>query len=255
MTFPDRSLPDATNDAVLEVAPSVQAAEVRPWRARPTVAPAVQGAAVVVALVALCLIGAGLVTRGTGEIRIPGVGTTALLRAVLVTTLALHAGGLAVTRTARTVPGAPASRPRSWAVAASLLGAAAAVAQIVKLAGPGSPRTGPADPGALLEIYGTLPGQLALLQANAFLAAAYLASRSRPAWAVAPLALVVLAKAVRTHPEVDSPAVGIALTAVHLTAATLWCGGLLHALRTMFEWRGATDAARALLGRYARLAA
>ncbi|MEN8651360.1 CopD family protein [Streptomyces sp. 21So2-11] len=255
MTFPDRSLTDATNDAVLDAAPPVRAAEVRPWRARQAVAPAVRVAAVVAVLVPLCLIGAGLVTRGTGEIRIPGVGTTAVLRAVLFAALTLHAGELAVTRMARTVRGAPASRPRSWAVGVSLLGAVAAVAQIVQLAGLGSLAAGLADPDGLLETYGTLPGQLALLQANAFLAAAYCASRSRPAWAVTPLALVVIAEAVRAHPEVDSPAVGVALTVVHLTAAALWCGGLLHALRTMYGWRDAPDAARVLLGRYARMAA
>ncbi|HET6858203.1 MAG TPA: copper resistance protein CopD, partial [Streptomyces sp.] len=179
----------------------------RPRRTRPGVAPPVRAAALMAALVPLCLvlclilllIGAGLVTRGTGEIRIPGVETTAVLRAVLVAALALHAGELAVTRMARTVPGAPAARPRNWSVAASLLGAAAAFAQLVQLAGLGSLPAGLADPGAVLEAYGTPSGRLALLQANGFLAAAYCARRRRPAWAAAPLALVVLAEAVRAH--------------------------------------------------------
>jgi putative copper export protein len=41
---------------------------------------------------------------------------------------------------------------------------------------------------------------------------------------------------------------------VHLACATLWAGGLLHALRTLRRW-GAREAGAALLGLYARVAA
>lgn len=247
MTFPDPSLTDAVNDAV--------PAEVRPRRTRPSAARIAAPVLAVAALISLCALGASLVTRGTGEIRIPGVGTTALLRTVLVAALALHAGELAVIRPAHSVPGVPGSLPRSWAVAASLTGAAAAFALIVQLAGLGSLRAGLSDLGSLGETYGTLPGRLALLQANGFLAAAFCAAKRRPGWAAVPLAVVILAEAVRAHPEADSPAVGTALTVVHLTAAVLWCGGLVYVLRAMSGWRDAPGADRALLGRYVRLAA
>ncbi|MFD0024850.1 CopD family protein [Streptomyces sp. NPDC058382] len=204
-------------------------------------------AALCLTAVAAALLGPGLVAHGTGELRIPGAGTATLLRAVLFGALAVHLGTLAVTALARTLPGRPRTAPRNWTVAASVAGAVAAAGQILRLA-----RI--SDLG-LVETYGTREGGLLLLTANGFALAACCAASRRPALATAPLALVVGAEALRAHPEAYSPAVGAVLTVVHLTAASLWCGGLLQVLRTMRLWRRTgPGAARALLGRYARLA-
>ncbi|WP_018550130.1 CopD family protein [Streptomyces sp. ATexAB-D23] len=197
--------------------------------------------------VAAALLGASAATHGTGELRIPGAGTATLLRAVLFGALAVHLGTLAVTALARSVPGRPDTAPRGWSAAASVAGALAAAGQIVRLA-----RV--SDLG-LVETYATREGGLLLLTANGFALAACCAVSRRPGLAALPLAAVVGAEALRAHPEAYSPLVGAALTVVHLTAASLWTGGLVHVLRTLRLWRAAPDAARALLARYARLAA
>lgn len=196
---------------------------------------------------ATALLGAGVATHGTGELRIPGAGAATLLRSVLFGALAVHAGALAGAVLARSVPGRPDATPRGWAVAASVAGALAAAGQIVRLA-----RV--SDLG-LVETYGTREGGLLLLVANGFVLAAVCAASRRPGTAALPLALVIGAEALRAHPEAYSPLVGAALTVVHLTAASLWAGALPHVLRTARLWRSAPAAARALLGRYARLAA
>ncbi|MFD3512839.1 CopD family protein [Streptomyces sp. NPDC058657] len=218
-------------------------------------------AAAVAVLVVVALVGMGIVSRDTGELHIPGAGTTTLLRSVFLAVLFLHLGEIFGHRLARTVPGAPAVRPAEWGIALSLAGAAASFGQIVQLADLGGM--------TLTETYATDPGGMLLLQANAFLSAAACAWLKRPSWAVLPLAVVILSEAVRAHPELDTPEIGIALTTVHLTASALWTGGLVYALRAMHVWRGRQGdggdgpagppgegaAGRTLLARYARMAA
>jgi putative copper export protein len=104
-------------------------------------------------------------------------------------------------------------------------------------------------------LYDSRDGKLALLEVNAFLAAALCAASGRPGTQVWPLAAVIVAEALRAHPTTEySPLVGSGLTLVHLVCASLWVGGLLHVLRTLRLWRRA-EAGAALLGRYARVAA
>ncbi|WP_435239059.1 CopD family protein [Streptomyces sp. YPW6] len=208
-------------------------------------APLLLGCAGVLALV-IALFGPGLMAGGTGELRIPGAGLTTVLRTVLFAALALHLGELLAPQLIRPVRGRPRTAVRSWAVFASLAGAAAAAGQIVRLAAV-------SDLG-ITETYGTREGGLLLLIANGLVVAALCAASRRPALALAPLAVVIGAEALRAHPEAYSPEFGAALTVVHLTAASLWTGGLLYVLRTLWLWRGSPAAARALLGRYARLA-
>ncbi|GHH49703.1 CopD family protein [Streptomyces candidus] len=207
-------------------------------------------AAAAAVLVVVALLGMGIVSRDTGELHIPGAGTTTLLRSVFLAALFLHLGEIVGHRLARTVPGTPRVRPPGWGVALSLAGAAAAFGQIVQMAD--------LNRLSFTETYATDPGGMLLLQANAFLAAAACAWLKRPAWAVLPLAAVILAEAVRAHPELDTPEVGIVLTTIHLTASALWTGGLVYALRALHLWRGRQDgepgAGRVLLGRYARMA-
>ncbi|MFF5422934.1 MULTISPECIES: CopD family protein [unclassified Streptomyces] len=191
------------------------------------------------AVLAVALLGAGLAQTGTGELRIPAAGTTTLLRLLVLTGLAVHVGELAGTRLA----GAAGPLPRRWSVPAALLAAAASAALLLLLA---------AVSGLSLPVvYGLREGRLLLVTANAFTLAALCAASRRPALAVLPLAVAIGAEALRAHPETPGFGVGTALTLVHLTAASLWCGTLLHVLRTLRLRAGG----REVLLRYARMAA
>ncbi|MFF8608298.1 CopD family protein [Streptomyces sp. NPDC015346] len=206
----------------------------------PEGAPIRRTAAVLAALAALtvALLGAGVAQTGTGELRVPAAGTTSVLRVLVLVALAVHLGELAGGRMARAGP-----LPRRWSPAASLLGAAASAGLLLLFA---------AVSGlGLATVYGTREGRLLLIMANAFALAALCAASRRPALALVPLTGVVCAEALRAHPEAYTPAIGTALTVVHLTAASLWFGGLLYVLRTMRLRGGGRD----VLVRYARTAA
>ncbi|WP_244375576.1 CopD family protein [Streptomyces ficellus] len=186
---------------------------------------------------AVAVSGAGVAARGTGELHIPAAGATTCLRVAVFAALAVHLGELAGVRLA-----GPGALPRALSLWAALGGAAASAGQIALLA----------DVSGLdlTATYGTRDGGLLLAMANGFALAAGCVALGRPGWAAAPLALVVGAEAMRAHPEPYTPELGIALTVVHLTAASLWAGGLAYVLRTMRLRRGGRDA----LARYARLA-
>ncbi|MFC8394285.1 CopD family protein [Streptomyces sp. NPDC057238] len=200
------------------------------------------------------LLGPSAALRGTGEADAPGSGGIGLLRAVLFAALSIPVGELFVRRLARSVPGALPAVPRSWSTVANSVGFVAALGLASVVA------TGNLVPGSLADIdvgglYDSRDGKLALLEVNAFLAAALCAASGRPGTQVWPLAAVMVAEALRAHPATEySPLIGSGLTLVHLVCASLWVGGLLHALRTLRLWQGA-EAGAALLGRYARVAA
>ncbi|MGW4021840.1 copper resistance D family protein [Streptomyces sp. NPDC005009] len=200
------------------------------------------------------LLGPSAALRGTGEADAPGSGGIGLLRAVLFAALSVPVGELFVRRLARSVPDALPAVPRSWSTVANSVGFVAALGLASVVA------TGNLVPGGLADIdvgglYDSRDGKLALLEVNAFLAAALCAASGRPGTQVWPLAAVMVAEALRAHPATEySPLIGSGLTLVHLVCASLWVGGLLHALRTLRSWRGA-EAGAALLGRYARVAA
>ncbi|MCP3766210.1 MULTISPECIES: CopD family protein [unclassified Streptomyces] len=210
---------------------------------------------VLVALAALIpLLGPSPALHGTGEAAAPGTGGIALLRTVLFAALAVPVGELFVRRLLRSVPDAPPAVPRSWSTVANSVGFAAALGLACVVA------TGNLVPESLAAVdvgslYDSRDGKLALLEVNAFLAAALCAASGRPGTQVWPLAAIVVAEALRAHPGTEyTPLIGSGLTVVHLVCASLWVGGLLYALRTMRAWRG-SPAGAALLGRYARAAA
>ncbi|MGW3494889.1 CopD family protein [Streptomyces sp. NPDC001020] len=194
--------------------------------------------------------------HGTGEAAAPGVGGIGLLRTVLFVALGIPAGELFVARLARRVPGAPLTvAPRSWAPYAACAGllAALGLASVVATGNLVPHALGQIDVGGL---YRTRDGALALVEVNAFLVAGLCAPSRRKSLMVWPLAAVAAAEALRAHPTTEhSPLVGSCLTLIHLTCASLWVGGLLHVLRTLWHWRDAPGAGAALLGRYARVAA
>ncbi|MFC5782062.1 CopD family protein [Streptomyces aureus] len=224
---------------------------------RPATWRAVAVLVLVAAAAVIPLLGPSAALDGTGEAAAPGVTGVALLRTVLFVALCVQAGELFAARLSRRVPGAPSmDGPRSWSAYAPWAGflAALGLASIVA--------NGNLVPRALSDLdiaglYGTRDGTLALLEVNAFVVAALCARSRRPATALVPLAAVVVAEALRTHPPAEHTAyLGSALTVVHLTCAALWVGGLLHVLRTLRLWRTtAPEAGAALLGLYARVAA
>lgn len=170
---------------------------------------------------------------------------TAILRWLLFAALAVMLGETAGRRLASRVPDSPARRPRSWSLPASLIGTTAAL----MLAGL------QLGDGPFSSLTNTRPGVLSLVEVAGFaLAAVALLVRHR-AWAVLPLTAVLVAEALRAHPQAEQAVAGPLLTLVHLTAAALWAGALLHVLRTLAAWRGERSPVRALLLSYARLAA
>ncbi|MEU6147281.1 CopD family protein [Streptomyces sp. NPDC047081] len=220
--------------------------------------PGVGRAVAVLVLVAvgalIPLLGPSAALHGTGEASAPGVGGIALLRAVLIAALCVPVGEFFVNRLARSLPGASEEVPRSWAPYTAVAGLVAALglASVVS--------TGNLVPHSLAQIdvgglYASRDGKLALIEVNAFLVAAVCARSRRPATQLWPVGAVIVAEALRAHPTTEhNPLLGSGLTLVHLTCATLWAGGLLHALRTLRRWHGSTAGA-ALLGLYARVAA
>ncbi|MEU0452432.1 copper resistance CopC family protein [Streptomyces sp. NPDC006129] len=170
---------------------------------------------------------------------------TAVMRWLLFTALALLLGELTTKRLAAPVPSAPARRPRPWALPATLAGCAAALALAALQVGDGSPTS-------LLK---TRPGLLALVEVAGFALAGAVVLARRRTWALVPLAAILAAEALRAHPQAQQTITGPVLTFVHLLAAALWAGALVHVLRTIRAWRGERSAARALLLAYARWAA
>ncbi|WP_020121345.1 CopD family protein [Streptomyces canus] len=234
--------------------PTSEVTDARGTSRRPGTGRAVAVLALAVLAVAIPLLGPSAALHGTGEAAAPGTGGVALLRTVLFAALCVPLGELFVRRTARSVPGAPPAAPRSWAPCAAAAGFLAALGLASVVA------TGNLVPHSLSEIdvgglYASRDGKVALLEVNAFLIAGLCARSGRPAVQVWPLSAVVVAEALRAHPATEhSPLVGSGLTAVHLTCAALWAGGLLHVLRTLRRW-GPGEPGAALLGLYARVAA
>ena len=158
---------------------------------------------VLVALGALIpLLGPSAALHDTGEAAAPGTRGIALLRTVLFAVLCVPVGELFVNRLARSVPGAPPAAPRSWAPYAAGAGflAALGLASVVS--------TGNLVPDSLSDLdvgglYATRDGKLALLEVNAFAVAGLCALSRRPGTQLWPLAVVVVAEALRAHPTTE----------------------------------------------------
>jgi len=180
------------------------------------------------------------------------------------TALAFALGGLAgevLTRRRSRLANSPVPHhpagdvaPRAPLGAASLLGTAAAAGLGVHQLGGGSILTGLGHL-SLPALLGSGPGRLALAEAVAFAAAAGLALTARGRLlAAVPLLAVVLAEGLRGHVEAALPGWGAALVAIHLAAAALWVGALVHLCRVGWAWRSTPVLVRQLAGDYSRLA-
>ncbi|XAS67017.1 copper resistance protein CopC [Micrococcaceae bacterium Sec5.7] len=196
---------------------------------------------------------AGPVTAGLGggqATDTQGSWPTGVLRGILFAALAAALGEPAATLLLRRIQAAP-PRPRSWLPFSAFLGLGACLGLAVLLLGNGSLTAGLTrpDPAVLLS---TRPGALAMVETAGFALAAAAKLIRRPGWAWAPLAAVVAAEALRAHPQLANPVIGIPLTLIHLAAAALWAGTLFHVLRTAVAWRHQRPLARAAIAAYSR---
>jgi copper transport protein len=191
---------------------------------------------------------------------VPALWLTGAERWLLLVGLSIALGGLAGRGLARQyfaredTPDAPAPLPTPWALRGSLIGAAASAALLVTaLAGPGVAASLARPPMPGLGPRAT--AVIAAAELACFTLAAILLRLSRPGWRVLPLVGVVVAEAVRAHPEGVLPVAGAGLTCCHLLPALLWAGMLVYAARAAIAWRVYPQPARDLWRVYGTAAA
>lgn len=137
-------------------------------------------------------------------------------------------------------------RVGSWVHFGALVGLLAATATALKLS---------LEAGSPTALWASTAGRVSLLDAAGFAAALALLAAKRPHGALLPLAVVAFAEGIASHSEIELPGVGALLTAVHLAAAGVWTGALLHIGRVAKRWRATPSAAREALLGYARMVA
>lgn len=194
-------------------------------------------------------VGTAISGAGAGSGAQPVSWGDAALRWLLFAGLALALGGVIGERFTTS---ARAERPdlpplRSWALPGALLGLAGVVGLAALLV---------TDTAAVSTLWQGRAGQFLLAEALGLAMTSALALRGERAreWAVLPLAAVAVAEGLRSHANVAAPGWGAALTGVHLAAAALWAGVLLHVVRTALAWRREPPAVRWVLSGYLRLA-
>jgi copper transport protein len=162
--------------------------------------------------------------------------------------LALALGGTAGAVIARREVGDLAAI-RPWTRLGALLGLAGATLMLLQVAS-----LQPSQVPALLQT--SAPARLLAAEA-ALLLFAVVVARAPRRGAVASVALtgVVLLEGIRAHPGEAVGSFGVLLTVVHLAAAAVWVGGLVHVVRLAVAWRGRSLATWMVVGAYARVAA
>jgi copper transport protein len=178
----------------------------------------------------------------------------AVLRWLMLAGLAGALGGLAGRGLARQYKGAaPAPLPTPWALRSSLLGLAATAALTVVIFSARALLTLPAHP-AVAALVTTSQGGLVGVECVAFALAAGALRLRQPGLSVLPLLAVVLAEAIRAHPEGIVPVGGALLSVVHVLPAVMWAGMLVYTLRAAIAWREDPVAMRGLVRLYANAA-
>jgi len=209
---------------------------------------------------ALAASGAGirvLAARGVSEpaLTTPALWLTSVERSLMLMGLALALGGLAGRGVARQYKGTrPVPLPAPWAIRGCLLGLAASCALLITAAaGPGiAARLAQPHPAGL-PTGGT--AEIAATEAVLFALAAVLLRVRQQSWAIVGLFGVVLAEAIRSHPEAMIPVAGAFVTCCHLLPAVVWAGMLVYAVRAGLAWRGHPSAMQGIIRLYASAAA
>jgi copper transport protein len=178
----------------------------------------------------------------------------AVLRWLMLAGLAGALGGLAGRGLARQYKGtAPAPLPPPWALRSSLLGLAATAGLTVVIFSARALLTLDAHP-AVAALLTVSQGGLTGIECAAFALAAGALRLRQPGLSVLPLLAVVLAEAIRAHPEGIVPVGGALLSMVHVLPAVMWAGMLVYTLRAALAWRQDPAAMRGLVRLYANAA-
>jgi copper transport protein len=185
----------------------------------------------------------------------PVLWLTAVERGAMLAGLAVALGGLAGRGTARHYKGEfPAPLPEPWVLKGSLAGLGASAALVITaLADPGR-AAGLARPAvAGPRAHATLV--FAVIELVCFALAAAVQRTKRASWSLQFLLVVVLAEALRSHPEGMLPLAGALLVICHLLPALLWVGMLVYVVQAAIAWRSDPAAMRGMIKLYADAAA
>jgi copper transport protein len=171
---------------------------------------------------------------------------TALPRALVFLGLSLALGGAVGALIARRETGELATL-RPLGRLGALLGVAGASVLLLQVAS--------LDLGALPGLLqASEPARLLAAEVALFVVALLAARVLRGSVAVLALTAVVLLEGIRAHPGEAVGSLGVLLTVVHLAAAAVWVGGLVHVVRLALTWRGRSLATWMVVGAYARVA-
>jgi copper transport protein len=178
----------------------------------------------------------------------------AVLRWGMLAGLAGALGGLAGRGLARQYKGAaPGPLPTPWALRSALLGAVATGLLTGVIFAARALLSLPAHP-AVAALVTVGQGELVAAECVAFLLAAAALRLRQPGLSVLPLLGVIVAEAIRAHPEGIVPVGGALLTVCHVLPALMWAGMLLYTLRAAVAWRRDPRAVRGLIRLYANAA-
>lgn len=189
------------------------------------------------------------------SLSVPGLWITGLERALLLLGLAVALGGLSGRGLARNFKGTmPAPLPEPLALQGCVLGMVGAAALTV---------TALVDPHLATNLARPLVAGprsaatlvFAIIELACFALAALLLKLGKPGPSVQPLLGVVLAEALRAHPEGILPLAGALLSICHLLPAVVWAGMLLYVLQAAVAWRADPVAIQVLVKLYGNAAA
>ncbi|MDV8015544.1 copper resistance protein CopC [Rhodococcus sp. IEGM 1241] len=172
--------------------------------------------------------------------------TETVLRWLLFVGLAIALGTIVAERSTSVAYAENPSlkRLRTWSPAGTCIGLVGVAGLMVSIAASSN----------VAALWQERVGIILLVETGGLVLALALKTAARPRLASAALLLVIAAEGLRSHANVVAPGWGAFLTAVHLVAAAIWVGALLHTVRTVFAWRGEHAAVRWVMAGYTQLA-
>jgi copper transport protein len=202
-------------------------------------------------------VGSGpLPTGSASSTETPGLAAGSLFRWFVFVGLAVALGGLVGDRLVQSrlthAHSHELNRPRPWVTAGALAGLIGTAGLAIHQLGGGSLLAGVRNFDAS-ALWAAGPGQMLVLQAAGFTLALLFGAKHRPA-AILALLVALGAEAGRNHLQVEAGISGWLLVAVHLVAAAVWVGALIHVSRAAFSWRGHSRSSRDLFLHYSALA-
>lgn len=202
-------------------------------------------------------VGTGPIASGSASsTETPGLAAGSLFRWFIFVGLAVALGGLVGDRLVRSrlahAHNHALNRPRPWVAAGALAGLIGTAGLAIHQLGGGSLFAGVRNFDAS-ALWAAGPGRMLVLQAAGFTLALLFGAKHRPA-AILALLVALGGEAGRNHLQVEAGFPGWLLVAVHLVAAAVWVGALVHVSRAAFSWRGHSPSARDLFLQYSALA-